>query len=166
MPKPVKYAPQICIALSLLALAGVVWGLLITSPLVMLIFILPAVAYEVYRTEGASTKWASWGILAVLVLEFVLILFRIDIDLAALMGASSQYVGGYHVPLGRISALGPVLIGILSVILFTRTNGPYTKWLSVVILATCLAMLFTIDTGIFKQILRLGVDQGFNRLRF
>ena len=166
MPKPTKYAAYICAALSLLALTGIVWGLLKTSPLIVLLFLLPAVAYEAYRTEGASTKWASLAMLIVLICEFFLIIFHINVDLASFLGTNSQYVGGYWVPLGKISSLGPILTGILSVILFTRTNGIYTRWLSIVILISCLAMLFTINTAMFKEILKLGINQGLYRLNF
>ena len=74
MAKPTKYAPMICIILSILAVVGIILSLLLTSPLPAVFLLLPTVIYEVYRTEGASTKASSIIILIVLLFELVLII--------------------------------------------------------------------------------------------
>lgn len=67
------------------------------------------------------------------VLEIILIIFKINFNLINFFGKSEKYIAGYHVSLGDIKILGPVLMAILSLILFFRTYGLYTKWLAVII---------------------------------
>jgi hypothetical protein len=160
MAKPTKYATLICTIVSILALAGIITGILMSKPLLIVIFLIPAAAYEVYRTEGPSTVWASWVLLIVLILEIVLIAANINFDLASFFGESEKVVAGYTVPLGDIKIVGPIGIAILSIILFMRTRGRYTKWLAVVIFITCFAIVYAINPEIFKNLLGLAVDKG------
>ena len=160
MAKPTKYATLICTIISILALIGIVIGIWLSKPLIIVIFLIPAAAYEVYRTEGPSTVWASWILLIVLVLEIVLIVANINFDLASFFGESEKVVAGYTVPLGDIKIAGPIVMAILSIILFVRTRGRYTKWLAVVIFITCFAIVYTINPEIFKNLLGLAVDKG------
>jgi len=160
MAKPTKYATLICTIISILALIGIVIGIWLSKPLIIVIFLIPAAAYEVYRTEGPSTVWASWILLIVLVLEIVLIVANINFDLASFFGESEKVVAGYTVPLGDIKIAGPIVMAILSIILFVRTRGRYTKWLAVVIFITCFAIVYAINPEIFKNLLGLAVDKG------
>ena len=160
MAKPTKYATLICTIISILALIGIVIGIWLSKPLIIVIFLIPAAAYEVYRTEGPSTVWASWILLIVLILEIVLIVANINFDLASFFGESEKVVAGYTVPLGDIKIAGPIVMAILSIILFVRTRGRYTKWLAVVIFITCFAIVYTINPEIFKNLLGLAVDKG------
>lgn len=160
MAKPTKYATLICTIVSILALIGIVIGIWLSKPLIIVIFLIPAAAYEVYRTEGPSTVWASWVLLIVLILEIVLIVANINFDLASFFGESEKVVAGYTVPLGDIKIAGPIIMAILSIILFVRTRGRYTKWLAVVIFITCFAIVYTINPEIFKNLLGLAVDRG------
>ncbi|MCJ7728170.1 MAG: hypothetical protein MUO96_05975 [Actinobacteria bacterium] len=160
MAKPTKYATLICTIVSILALIGIVIGIWLSKPLIIVIFLIPAAAYEVYRTEGPSTVWASWVLLIVLILEIVLIVANINFDLASFFGESEKVVAGYTVPLGDIKIAGPIIMAILSIILFVRTRGRYTKWLAVVIFITCFAIVYTINPEIFKNLLGLAVDKG------
>lgn len=160
MAKPTKYATLICTIVSILALIGIVIGIWLSKPLIIVIFLIPAAAYEVYRTEGPSTVWASWILLIVLILEIVLIVANINFDLASFFGESEKVVAGYTVPLGDIKIAGPIVMAILSIILFVRTRGRYTKWLAVVIFITCFAIVYAINPEIFKNLLGLVVDRG------
>ncbi|MDP3011786.1 MAG: hypothetical protein Q8N27_03635 [Candidatus Hydromicrobium sp.] len=160
MAKPTKYATLICTIVSILALIGIVIGIWLSKPLIIVIFLIPAAAYEVYRTEGPSTVWASWILLIVLILEIVLIVANINFDLASFFGESEKVVAGYTVPLGDIKIAGPIVMAILSIILFVRTRGRYTKWLAVVIFITCFAIVYAINPEIFKNLLGLAVDKG------
>lgn len=134
--------------------------------MVIILFLLPAAAYEVYRTEGVSTKWASVAMLLVLIAEIGLILFNVNFNLAEFLGQSEELVGGYWVPLGNIKVLGPTLLAVLSAILIARTRGRYTIWLAVIILVTSFAIVYTLDPTIFKELLRLGVKEGIQELRY
>ena len=160
MAKPTKYATLICTIVSILALVGIIIGILMSKPLLIVIFLIPAAAYEVYRTEGPSTVWASWILLIVLILEIVLIVANINFDLASFFGESEKVVAGYTVPLGDIKIAGPIVMAILSIILFVRTRGRYTKWLAAVIFITCFAIVYAINPEIFKNLLGLVVDRG------
>lgn len=160
MAKPTKYATLICTIVSILALIGIVIGIWLSKPLIIVIFLIPVAAYEVYRTEGPSTVWASWILLIVLILEIVLIVANINFDLASFFGESEKVVAGYTVPLGDIKIAGPIVMAILSIILFVRTRGRYTKWLAVVIFITCFAIVYAINPEIFKNLLGLAVDKG------
>jgi hypothetical protein len=160
MAKPTKYATLICTIVSILALIGIIIGIWLSKPLIIVIFLIPAAAYEVYRTEGPSTVWASWILLIVLILEIVLIVANINFDLASFFGESEKVVAGYTVPLGDIKIAGPIVMAILSIILFVRTRGRYTKWLAVVIFITCFAIVYAINPEIFKNLLGLAVDKG------
>jgi hypothetical protein len=164
MAKPTKYATLICTIVSILALIGIVIGILISKPLIIVILLLPAAAYEVYRTEGPSTIWASWLLLIILIMEIIFIAVNISFDLASFLGESEKVVAGYAVPLGDIKVVGPVIIAILSIILFIRTRGRYTKWLAVVIFITCFAIVYALNPEIFKNLIGLAVDKGIENI--
>ena len=166
MAKPYQHATLICVILSVIALIGIVIGIRNLNPLITIIFLLPTVVYEVYRTEGVSTKWASWGLLAIFIAELVLIIGRINYDLAKFFGTTSKYIGGYQVPLGDVKVVGPVIMAVLSIILFSRTRGRYTKWLAVIIFITSFVIVYALDPTIFKQLLRWGVNIGLEQMNF
>lgn len=164
MAKAYKNAPKICTLLSILALVGIVLGLLQQSALILAIFLLPVVGYEVYRTEGKSTKFASVGMLAVLLAEIALILFNVEFNLAEFLGETEKMIGGYWVPLGDLRILGPTLLAILSVILITNTRGRFTIWLAVIIFISSFALVYILDPTIFTELLKIGVREGLNQL--
>lgn len=166
MAKPYKHATSICIVLSLLALLGIVLGVVKSNPLITIVFLLPTVIYEVYRTQGESTKWASWGLLFVFLAEIVLIVSNISFDLAEYLGVTEKYIGGYRVPLGDVKAVGPAIMAVLAIVLFVRTRGRYTKWLAVIIFITSFAILYALDPTIFARLLRIGIKEGLDRIQF
>lgn len=100
----------------------------------------------------------------VLILEIVLIVANINFDLASFFGESEKVVAGYTVPLGDIKIVGPIVIAILSIILFVRTRGRYTKWLAAVIFITCFTIVYAINPEIFKNLLGLAVDRGIESI--
>jgi hypothetical protein len=155
MAKSTKYAPVICIIFSTLAVIGIIAGIVKNAPLITISSIMPTIIYEVYRTEGVSTKAASWGLLAVFIIEIVLIAANINFDLSAILGIKEKIIGGYRVPLGNVKIMGPAIMAILSIILFVRTNGIYTRWLSVIITITSVVIIYLLDpsavTQLFKQ---------------
>src|SRR4030043_1474817 len=164
MAKSTRYATLICTIVSILALIGIVIGIWLSRPLIIVILLLPAAAYEVYRTEGPSTVWASWILFIVLILEIVLIAANINFDLASFFGESEKFVAGYTVPLGDIKIAGPIGMAILSIILFVRTRGRYTKWLAAVIFITCFAIVYAINPELFKNLLGLAVGRGIESI--
>lgn len=164
MAKPTKYATQICVGLSILAFLGIVLGFVLKSAIVTVLFLLPVVIYEVYRTEGKTTKLSSWGMLGLLIMEIVLIITGVSFDLVEFFGASEKSVAGYDVPLGDVKIVGPILIVVLSVILFVRTRGRYTRWLAVIIFITSFAVVYLLDPANFSDILKFGVDEVMNQV--
>lgn len=75
---------------------GIVLGLIFHNPLLIIFFLLPTVGYEIYRTEGASTKFSSIAIAVVLLAELLLIIFRVNYDLIKFFGTEQEYIGGYE----------------------------------------------------------------------
>lgn len=164
MAKPTKYAALICTVVTIIALIGIIAGILMSRPLIIVILLLPATIYEVYRTEGPSTVWASWVLLVVLVLEIIFIAANINFDLASFFEASEKVVAGYTVPLGDIKMVGPVIMAVLAIILFVRTRGRYTKWLAAVIFVTCFAIVYSLNPELFKDMIGMAVDEGMRRI--
>ncbi|MGI6278742.1 MAG: hypothetical protein ACOYJ8_02990 [Patescibacteria group bacterium] len=164
MAKPTKFAPHICAACTVLALLGVVLGFWLSSPLIMVILLLPTALYEAYRTEGKSTKAASLLLVAVLLAEIFLVLFNIDFNLANFLGNDQQYIAGYLIPLGDIRVVGPTLMAVLSVILLARTRGIYTRWLAVVVIIGSFAIVYGLDPLVFQDLFKLAVDEGLKRV--
>jgi len=157
-----KYSPNlICSVLTVWAILGAVLTLLFTNALVLALFLLPVVAYEIYRTRGKSTIFSSWALLIILILEIILIVFGISYDLGQYLGIANVWVGGQDIPLGDIKILGPTLLAAFSAILFARTAGPYTKWLSVIIFVSAFVLVYTLNPEIFKELLRTTVWRFF-----
>jgi hypothetical protein len=165
MAKPTKYAALICVIITILAIIGVLIGFNKNNPLILLLFLLPAIIYEVYRTEGESTKISSWILLIVFVLEILLIAFKINFDLAAFLGKTQTMVVGYNVPLGDIKIVGPTIVAILSVVLFTKTRGVYTKWLAVLIFLGSFSLIYLLNPTIFQTLLKFGIEKGLEQIK-
>lgn len=163
MPKPTKFATPICIVLTILAAIGLLIGWVNHNVMVILILLLPAVIYEVYRTEGESTRWSSWVMLITVVLEIYFLWKNVSFNLANYFNMSEQYVGGFWVPLGDIKIVAPILMAVLSAVLFFRTYGKYTKWLAVVIFVSALVTVYILDPNIIKTMLPGIIQQGTNR---
>jgi hypothetical protein len=160
--KDSKISPVlICSILSVWMLIGIFLGVANKSVLLMAFFLLPVVAYEAYRTKGVSTMFASWALIVVLVLEIIFLIFGISYDLGQYLNMDSIYAAGQNVPLGDVKILGPTLMAVFSLILLFRTAGPYTKWLSVIIIITALVMVNQMNPEIFKTLLRSGVERLF-----
>lgn len=164
MAKPTKYAPHICTACTIVALLGIILGFALSQPVIAVFLLLPAAIYEAYRTEGKYTTQASYILVLVLIAEIVFVLFNIDFNIAEFLGADKRMIGGYWVPLGDIRIVGPTVMAVLSVVLFTRTRGIYTRWLSVVIFVSSFAIVYMLDPVVFQDLLRYGVDEGLKRL--
>lgn len=164
MARPTKNAALICGILSVVAVIGIIIGLVAKSPIVVLIAMAPSVAYEVYRTEGETTRWASWALAGVLVLEFILIVFKISIDIGAFLGTTTQEVAGYQIPLGDLRIVGPAIIAVCAIILIVRTRGVYTRWLAVNIIISALALTYVLDPNVAAELLRQGAQEGLDAL--
>ena len=165
MAKPYKSAVPICLALTGLAVIGAAMGIMRSSPLIVIAFLVPTVIYEVYRTEGASTKWASWVLLLVLAAEVLLIVADININVAEFLGSSQETVAGYTVPLGDVKIVAPAIMAVLAVILFTRTRRRYTRWLAVIIFFGAFAIVYVLDPTIFSTLVRFGIEEGLEKVR-
>jgi hypothetical protein len=161
MAKPTKHASLICTITMILALIGIIIGIITTNVLWTIFLLFPAVIYEIYRTEGVSTKWASWSMLAILIAELVLVIFNINYDFAKFLGQDSVYVANQNVPLGDIQTLGPILLAVISLILILRTRGKYTRWLAGIIFVTSFAIVYILSPDQFMELLRAAIRQIF-----
>ena len=165
MAKPTKNAPLYCTLLTIFTVIMAFVAFYFHNPLWIIIGMLPVVAYELYRTEeGATTKYASIALLIILVLEIILIIFRINYDLAAFFGEQNKYIAGYYVPLGDIKICGPILTAILSIVLFFRTAGVFTKWLSVVICVGSLTAVYILNPILFQSLFKIIINGLLNRI--
>lgn len=163
MAKPTKYAPHLCTLFMVIALIGIILGFVFKQPIIPILLLMPTAIYEAYRTEGKSTKTASIVLVAVLFTEIFLVLFNIQINLAEFLSSDRQLIGGYWVPLGDLRIVGPTIITVLSVILFTRTRGVYTKWLAAVIFVTSFAIIYLLDPVVFQSLFEYGIQEGLRR---
>jgi len=166
MAKPTKYATPICLGLSIVSVIGILVSLFYYSPLIAILFLIPTVAYEIYRTEGVSTKTSSVIIAFVLFFELILIIFNIDIDIAEFLGQERRYIAGYEVPMGTLTVIGPTIMAILSVILFIRTRGRYTKWLAVIIFITSFVIIYELNPESFKDLFKYGIQELLDRFAY
>ncbi len=158
---------DVCLVVTVIAVIGSMLALVLHSAFLALFFLLPAVIYEVIRTEeGASTKISSIMLLGIIVLELILILFGVNYDLANFFGESEKYIAGYTLPLGDIKVFGPLLTAVLSVILVFRTYGTYTKWLSIVIAGGSLVAVLLISPTFFQEALKLIVNSLLDRFYY
>jgi cbb3-type cytochrome oxidase subunit 3 len=164
MAKPTKYAPHFCTLFMIIAAVGILLGFIFSKPLITIILLLPAAIYEAYRTEGKSTRAASYILVLILVAEIVLVIFDIEFNLASFLGTEGEYIGGMWVPLGDLRIVGPTVVAVLAVILFTRTRGVYTRWLAGIIFVTCFAIVYLIEPETFKVLLQEAIRLVMRRL--
>ncbi|MFU8826325.1 MAG: hypothetical protein ACNA70_02425 [Brevefilum sp.] len=163
MAKPTKYAPHLCTLFMVIAIIGIILGFIFKQPLIPIILLIPTAIYEAYRTEGKSTKTASIVLVVVLFAEIILVLFNIQFNLAEFFGSERQLIGGYWVPLGDLRIVGPTVMAALSVILYTRTRGIYTKWLAAIIFVTSFAIIYLIDPIVFQDLFEYGLQEALRR---
>ncbi len=158
MAKPTKNATLIIVVLAAIALLGVILGFTQSNPMIPLVGLLPLVGYEIYRVEGASTRWAAWGLGAILIAEILLLAFNVSYDLADFLEADVKYLQGYEVPLADVKLVGPTVMAILCIILFKNTRGVYTKALAVLIAISSFAIIYLLDTEIFARFIKILIE--------
>lgn len=145
---------NICIFCSLFALSFIFLSFGLNNPYLILIGYFPAVVYEAIRTAGPYTKFASVGMVFLTILEALALKGIIKFNLATFLDQETAYVKGYWLPLGSVTFVFPLLIIVLSILLFQRTAGRYTKWLSIIILISSVALLLQIDKGALIEAIR------------
>lgn len=141
MARPTKYATPICVGLSIVALVGIVVGLVADSVMVPIVLLVPTVVYEAYRTEGRTTRWASWTMLVLLVGLIATRMLDVEFDLRELVGADVVRAGDREIPLGDLTVVLPAAMGALAIVLWTRTRGVYTRWLAAIVVVTSAAIV-------------------------
>lgn len=153
----------ICAIMTVLACLGILLGFHYFSPLLIILFLFPAVIYEVIRTQGESTKSASLIMLAALSVEFLLIVFNINFDLAKFLNMSTFYFQGTPLPLGELKTLIPAAVAVASIVLIKNTRGIYTKWLSIIIIAGSVALIYSLTPDDFAKFAQMGIKTLMNR---
>lgn len=155
-----RFSPAlICTIMTALVIIAIFLGFAFKNPLIIAFFLLPVVAYEVYRTKGEYTTLSAWIILIVLIVEIILISFHVNYDLGKFLNLDNTYVGGQYIPIGDVKILGPTLLAVFSIVLLIRTYGPYTKWLSVLIFGSAFVMVYIMNPNIFGELLRNGIER-------
>ena len=158
MAKPTKHATLICTILTVLLIIGIILGYYFKNPIIAVALMLPSVIYEAYRTEGKNTKWASSLMVLIIILELIFIIFQINFNLAEYFQLEEVYLRGNIVPLADIKIIAPTVLALLSILLFTRTRGIYTKWLSIIIFLGSFSVVYLIDPEIFQLLLKNGIE--------
>ncbi|MGB4269995.1 MAG: hypothetical protein WBK20_12565 [Spirochaetota bacterium] len=151
MAKEYRHAPVICGIITLVAVAGIIAGIWKTMPIIVAFSIIPAIIYEIYRTEGVFTKIASWLALIVTIIALYVIHKNVMIDIIPFI---TKFISvPLTVKLVPAGLIAPVVLVILAVYLFRRTAGIYTRWLAVVILVTSIVLFYTLDPQLIKNLL-------------
>ena len=164
MAKPTKHATLICAIMTVVAIIGIVLGIIFLKPIIIVACLLPAVVYEVYRTEGESTRWASWVLLLVIILEIVLIAFNVNFDLGQFFGEASKTVAGYMVPLGDIKIFWHGYNGnIVSDPLYKDTRQ-ISDGCAAIIFVTCFAIVYSLNPDVLKQLFKIGLEEGLKNM--
>ena len=165
MAKAYKNANKICTILTIIAAIGILIGLISSNALIAIISLLPAAAYEVYRTEGKSTKLASWGMVGTLIRELIFILFKIDLNVADFLQQSQGTIVGYTIPFFNFQVLAPTLLAVLSIVLISKTWGKYTKWRAIINLVGAFAIVYILDPTIFSELIKIAIQEGMQEIR-
>jgi len=144
----------ICALCSIFALLFIVLSFYLNNPYLILIGCFPAAVYEAIRTAGPYTKAASVGMVLLIILEALAIRGIIKFNLATFLGQETAYIKGYWLPLGEIVTVFPLITIVLAILLFQRTIGRYTKWLSIIILVSSTVLLWQINKDALMDIIR------------
>ena len=150
MPKSTNNAFKISLGVTLSAGLGIIGGYLFSLPIITLILLLPAVLYEVYRTEGISTKIASLLVLLLVAVQMIIIFSGVDIYLSEHLGALAQYTPAVLLEFSHVSIAIPIITAIVAAYLVIRTRGVYTRWLALVIIVVSLAVIFIVEPAVFS----------------
>ena len=142
MARSTTHATPICLVLTGLAAVGILLGFVTDQVMYPIGFLVPAVAYEAYRTEGESTRWASWGLVALMLALVIVVVAGVDYDLRELLSRDVAYLGGERIPLGDVKVVFSAAMAALSVVLWTRTRGVYTRWLAAIIFVSAVAVVY------------------------
>jgi len=94
----------------------------------------------------------------IIILELIFIIFHINLNLAEYFQLEEIYLRGNIVSLADIKIIAPTVLALLSIVLFTRTHGIYTKWLSVLIFIGSFSIVYLIDPEIFRLLLKNGIE--------
>lgn len=157
MPKPNKHAAPSCLGCTIIAVLGIITGFIMSNALVVLTALLPTAIYGAYRIDGKYKRWLAIAVLALLVLEIVFITTNVKLDLAAGIGLTEKYRLGVEIPLADIKIIGPIIMTVLSMVLFIRTSESYSRWLSAVVLVATVAAMYILDPTIYSRMLRFGI---------
>lgn len=144
----------LCTIISIFTILTLIIGLLTKNPFWVIAGIIPTAIYEAWRTEGYYTKIASVGILGLVILEMLAILNIFRLNLANTFQQNEIYFRGNYLPLGDIKFVFPAICVILSLTLITYTYGKYTKWLSILLLASSICLLFLVNRSGLIEIIR------------
>ncbi len=60
--------------------------------------------------------------------------------------------------MGDVKLVGPALAGVCALVLLARTRGRYTKWLAINIIVAMAALAYTIDSGVLKDLMGMGLN--------
>ena len=153
MPRASKHAGLICLILTLVVVAGAVCGYFLERPVILAFALLPAAFYELYRTEGRSTRICSVLLAVLLIAEIVVVLGSISFDLPAYLrdaGVSTSLPQGLLTLRNALAALA----ALVCIPLFANSRGVYTRWLAVDGFVGSVALLYLLAPEEIAALLR------------
>lgn len=145
----------ICTILTLTTIVTIFLGFHYHNPFIIILGIFPVAIYEAIRTEGYYTKAGSIAIMLLVFLEIFAIRGLIKLNLAQFLGQQNAYFSGYWLPLGEITFIFPIIAVLISIVLFWRTYGIYTKWLAILLLASSICLLYLVNKEGLFELLRM-----------
>lgn len=144
----------ICGILTLVTITTILLGFYLKNPFIIICGIFPAAIYEMVRTEGYYTRSGSIIITILVILEILAIKGILKFNIANWMGREQVYFSGYWLPLGDITFIFPAVAVIISIVLFFRTYGIYTKWLAILLLASSACLLYLVNKETLFELIR------------
>jgi len=144
----------LCIVISIFTIITIVVGVWLKNSYWIIAGIIPAAIYEAWRTEGYYTKAASIGIVVLVILEILAIMGIIRFNISQFFNTDTFYFSGFLIPLGDIVSIFPIVCALLALILLRRTYGPYTKWLSILLIVSALALLYVVNKSIIPELIK------------
>jgi hypothetical protein len=153
-PDRKKFSPfSICLIMTAAAALGIFAGWSFKLPLIIILGALPAALYELFRTSGLFTKAAAMLLLGALLITAYLLISGSGVQLKDFINTDGTLLENIKTDRLDLKTLLMSFAAVLSVFLFLKTMGIYTKWLSIVLLVCSFAVIYISNSRLFSQLI-------------
>lgn len=146
------YPGRNCLIAALIAATCLLCGYYLKSPLIMALGLIPAALYESFRAWGPMTRIASLLFVLILITVSALFLLQINFDMSTFKGGHVKRAALRTLALVDIKVVALLIMALLSLVLVIRSAGPYTKLLSLLIMAGCIFMVWQVSPKQFPAL--------------